>query len=345
MKPIVLQGHSRPIKDVKFSKAGDLLFTGSIDRLLSIWTTETGERIGTFTQSAAVSNFCVTKDSRFIVSGDTTGTIYLWDVYAGKKIREFEGDPTMSIKSIDLSNSDEKVSFVFSGRSKTSKSYVETYKMIDLLTLSDPESLKKSVENVIESSTSKFTSAKFSEINKKFFISKEDGSMDLFDINDKKTVMTKKFHEDTIIDFDLSPIHDVFITASRDGKSHVISSDNFEIINTFLPEKPTRNLNACKISPNFLLKDESNNNKIKFNFMIAGGQESKDVTTTHTNAGGFEVMFYNIMYREEIGSVSGHFGPVNTLAFSGDGKCFASGGEDATIRLYRLTDDFFSLNK
>jgi translation initiation factor 3 subunit I len=342
MKPIVLQGHSRPIRDIKFNKLGDLLFTGSADRLLALWGTQTGDRIGTFTQNAAVSNFCVTKDSRILISGDTTGTIYLWDVYSGKKIREFEGDPSLSIRNIDLSYGDEKVSFVISGRSKTSKSYVETYKLFDLLTVSDTESLKKCMESVIQSTESKFTLSKFSDVNKRMYMTREDGCLDIYDCNEKKVILSKKFHDDVILDFDISPRQEVIITASRDGKSNIIDCENFEVINTFLPTKPTRNLNACKISPFFFLKDEDLNNNKKFHVIIAGGQESKDVTTTHTSAGGFEVMFYNIMYKDEIGSVSGHFGPINSLAFSGDGKCFASGGEDSTIRLYNLTEELIN---
>ena len=209
--------------------------------------------------------------------------------------------------------------------------------MVDLLSLSNTESLKKSVDLIIESSNYKFTSAKFSDFNKKLYVSKEDGSIDLFEINDNKPLMSTKLHNDSILDFDFSPKHDLIISASKDGKSKLIKSDNFEIINTFFPENPTRSLNACKISPMFSQEGNISN----FDIMIAGGQDSKDVTTTHLNAGGFEVLFYNMLKKEEVGILSGHFGPVNALGFSGDGKFLASGGEDATIRLYRISDEFF----
>jgi len=294
----------------------------------------------TFTHNAAISNFCVTKDSRFLISGDSTGTIYLWDVFAGKKIKEFEGDPTLSVRNIDINANDEMVSFVFSGRQKKSKSYVETYKIYDLFTTSDTEGLKKVIDSKVESSETKFVSAKFSDLNKKMFVSKEDGSMEIYNVNEDKPFLTKKIHDDTILDFDLSVGQEALITASKDGKSNIVNVENLEIINSFAPEKPTRNLNACKFSPLFSLKDDKN----KFHSIIAGGQESKDVTTTHKNAGGFEVLFYNTLCREPVGSVDGHFGPVNSLGFSGNGKCFASGGEDSTVRIYHLTDDFISNN-
>jgi len=232
------------------------------------------------------------------------------------------------------------VLFVVSGRAKESKSYIETYNLKDLLTMSDTKNLSKALEHKIESTKIKFNMAKFTDVNKKLFISKEDGTMDLFDIREQKTILSKKVHTDTILDFDLSPQHEVLLTSSRDGRAHVLNTENFDIINTFYPDKPSRNLNSCKISPLFSLSDE---NEAKYHAILAGGQESKDVTTTHASEGGFEVLFYNMMYGEEIGCVLGHFGPVNALAFSGNGKAFASGGEDATIRLHHLSDDYFSM--
>jgi len=207
-----------------------------------------------------------------------------------------------------------------------------------MLNISDTETLKKATDFKIESSDNKFVAAKFSDMNKRLFTSKEDGSVEIYNYFDDKALISKKIHNDAILDFDLSSRHDVMITASKDGKSHVVNTDNLEIINTFFPDKPTRNLNACKISPLFSLKDSGGGNP-KCQVIIGGGQESKDVTTTHTSAGGFEVLLYNITNTEPVGCVSGHFGPINALGFSGNGRCFASGGEDSMIKLHYISDD------
>jgi len=273
-----------------------------------------------------------------MISGDSTGTIYLWDVYAGKKIKEFEGDPTLSIRNIDINSLDDRVSFVISGRTKKSKSSIEMYRLSDLLNGYDTESLRKTADSKIESSEIKFVASKFSDINKKIFTTKEDGSVEIYNYYDNNVLFSKKIHNDAILDFDLSSRHEVMITASKDGKSHIVNTENLEILNTFYPEKPTRNLNACKLSPLFSLK-ESGGGKTRFNAIIGGGQESKDVTTTHTSAGGFEVLFYDIGSSDPVGCVANHFGPVNALSFSANGKCFASGGEDSTIRLHYFSDD------
>jgi translation initiation factor 3 subunit I len=43
----------------------------------------------------------------------------------------------------------------------------------------------------------------------------------------------------------------------------------------------------------------------------------------------------------ELGQLAGHFGPVNTLSYSPDGKTFVSGGEDGYVRIHHLDDSYF----
>jgi translation initiation factor 3 subunit I len=87
MKPIILQGHTRPIRDIKFNKDGDFLFTGSNDRNVTLWAAETGERIGNYYHSAAVNNMAITLDSKILITGDNTGGCYFWDVNTGKVLK------------------------------------------------------------------------------------------------------------------------------------------------------------------------------------------------------------------------------------------------------------------
>jgi translation initiation factor 3 subunit I len=47
------------------------------------------------------------------------------------------------------------------------------------------------------------------------------------------------------------------------------------------------------------------------------------------------------VFGEMLGSVKGHFGPINTLAFSPDGQGYVSGGEEGYIRAHRFDPSYF----
>jgi len=347
MKPIILQGHSRPIKDIKFNKDGDLIFTASNDRSVTLWAAETGERIGTFDHLAAINNITLTQDSKILISGDNTGISYFWEVNTGKLLKKIETEPKYNVRSTDLSYGDKMLSVSFGGRVKDSESFIYVYSLDDILradTDKDCTILQGKLQPLkqIKSNSSKFVNCRWINTNRNIVATKEDGTINLIDFDSREIVKTAKIHSETIMDMDISRKEEVIITASKDGKAQIINPDTFEIMHTLHPNDPTRNLNSCKISPLFSIGDD---NEEKFHALLAGGQESRDVTTTHAKKGGFELLFYNIMYGEELGAVQGHFGPVNTVAFSPDGKLIASGAEDAMIRVHRLDDEYFSLDK
>jgi len=45
------------------------------------------------------------------------------------------------------------------------------------------------------------------------------------------------------------------------------------------------------------------------------------------------------IFMEEIGSVRGHFGPVNAIAIHPDGRSFATGGEDGYVRINPMQEE------
>ena len=48
MRPILLQGHTRSLTQIKYNREGDLLFSVSKDKVVNVWYSHNGERLGTY---------------------------------------------------------------------------------------------------------------------------------------------------------------------------------------------------------------------------------------------------------------------------------------------------------
>jgi translation initiation factor 3 subunit I len=137
-------------------------------------------------------------------------------------------------------------------------------------------------------------------------------------------------HKGDITDCQWSPDCQMFITSSKDCTAKLWDFHNFKLMKTFTTENP---INSAAISSAFP------------HVILGGGQEASQVTTTSERAGKFEAKLYNMVYDEEIGRVKGHFGPINTVAFSPDGKQYVSGGEDGFVRLHDFDDEYFEKSR
>ncbi|XP_018648740.1 putative eukaryotictranslation initiation factor 3 subunit [Schistosoma mansoni] len=135
----------------------------------------------------------------------------------------------------------------------------------------------------------------------------------------------------------------IFITTDDTGKkncevialdkrdsSHLFSAYDLDCIRTYTTERP---INSAAISPN------------RDHVLLGGGQEAHEVTTTAVGQGKFDVRFYHLIYEEEFGRVKGHFGPVNSVAFSPDGSGFATGGEEGYVRLHTFDSEYNDLDQ
>lgn len=75
--------------------------------------------------------------------------------------------------------------------------------------------------------------------------------------------------------------------------------------------------------------------------LLGGGQEARDVTTTSVDRSQFSATLFDLVHQEETGRIPGHFGPINSIAYSPDGRGFVSGGEDGYVRLHRFDQSYF----
>jgi translation initiation factor 3 subunit I len=336
MKPLVLKGHSMPIKELQFNKDNDLLFSASKDRFITLWSSEYGERIGTYSHSAAVYAMDIDDNSKYLVSSDSTGCVYIWEASNGEIINKLTIDKVPLISSVNFNYNNDLLSVSFGGRVQNSESYIYIYKFSDLLTKQkNTEPLKK----ILIPDKDKITKTKWFDLGKSLISTSEKGVLYKYDYETERLLLNSKIHDNLIMDMDTSPKEELILTASKDGKAKVINPDTFEIMSELFPQNPVRNINACRFNPLISSEDES---KIKYHAFIAGGQESRDVTTTTSKKGGFETLIYDCMFGVELGAILGHFGPVNALAISSDGELLASGSEESSIRVHRINNEEYN---
>lgn len=455
MKPTILQGHTRPIKSINISSDASKVYSASNDRTIISWNTEKKEKDKVFMHAAAINCFIISSCGKYLISGDNTATVYIWDIEKCVILTSIEGDPVECVKSIFLNNNENLLLITFAGRAKQAPSRLKSYdfkklvfpdvqvnsssngtedvnsnynynnyyentnntnnnnkiyNLIDSPVTNDysntkndglksddysnqsiynnsnnksfkkkkkekdvkepvHQTVKLNMNNIptifeVKANKSKYVKAVYVENDKYILAAKEDGSVELISSTTGETLLSKQVHTDAILDMDFSEKLRFVLTASMDSYCTCLSLDTFEILYKFRPENPTRNINTCrlvlinnpfkekkkvdvddlfndKVDESQLLQDKylklRNNDKLPL-ALFSGGQDSKLVTTTHKNEGGFEIFVCELLTGIELLSFESHFGPVNSIGCLLESPIVASGSEDATVRVYNVED-------
>ena len=424
MKPTILQGHTRPIKSIKLSLDGMHIFSASLDRTINCWDIQKKVCVKSFTHYAAINCFYLSKCGKILISGDNTGTIYIWDIEKVQIMITLEGNPVEIINSVFLNSTNEVLLVTFSGRGKNSPSFLKCYAFKFLMNIhsknekeindkikleseentgnndkidsqsiydlnspfnNDKKNKKKDVkiDKTIEtklklheikelckfdSLNSKFVHAVYVENDKYILSIKENGFIELLNSVTGKVLVDKQVHEDIILDMDVNETMRYILTASRDGFCNLISLDTFDYIHKFNPTNPTRNINCCRLmeidnpfynhqkvdldqlfidekiktDDNDKFKNLRSNVKLRL-ALFSGGQDSKLVTNTHKEEGGFEILAYELETGVRLLNIESHFGPVTALGCLPYNQTLISGSEDSSVRTYEIYDYIKSL--
>jgi translation initiation factor 3 subunit I len=320
MKPIMITGHTRPLTQIKYNREGDLLFTAAKDKVPSVWYSHDGQRLGTFDgHNGAVLCCAVDSTSRFFFSGSADNTVRVWDVQTGKTLSTLS-TPT-GVRTLQLSYDETKLMYA----TDNTMGQQCTLNIIDIKQLlQEGESAAPSWS---VTTTDKVTCGLYGLCDESIIVGTDTGELRQFDVATKEMMRKLQAHKKYINDLQYNKDMSMFITASKDQSARLFDTLSFEEMRAF---ETTRPINSAAISP---LKDH---------VVIGGGQEARDVTTTHNKQGKFDAQFFHMIFGELMGSVKGHFGPINTLAFHPRGIGYASGGEDGYIRVHEFDESYFS---
>ncbi|KAL5724794.1 Eukaryotic translation initiation factor 3 subunit I [Ranunculus cassubicifolius] len=324
MKPILMNGHERPLTFLKYNKDGDLLVSCAKNNNPTIWYSDNGERLGTFNGHKGAVWCCdVSRDSTQLITASADSTVKLWDIKTGTQLYTYEF--TAPARAVEFSIGD-KLAVI------TTDPFIQYPSTVHVKRISKDNPTGESVLE-FTGPQGRINRAVWGPSNKTIITAGEDGMVRIWDSETGKLLKesdTETGHTKGITDLTKSDDLSYFLTGSTDKSAKLWDARTLTVIKTYRDDRP---LNAVAISP------------ILDHVIVGGGQERSIVTQTDHKAGKFETKFFDKILKEVIGTVKGHFGPVNALAFNPDGRSFVSGGEDGYIRLHHFDDCYFKKNK
>ncbi|KAJ2081680.1 translation initiation factor eIF3 subunit [Coemansia sp. RSA 988] len=319
MRPILLQGHTRSLTQIKYNSDGDLLMTVGKDTVANMWYAHNGERVGTYEgHQGALWTIDCNKPSTLVITGAADNTARLWHAETGRQLHVWEF-PT-AVKRVEFSHDDRYVLMVTEER-MGHKSGIYVFPIDN----STPEQTNEPTV-VLRPSPSKATMAAWSYLDKYIVAGHDDGSLTLYDWKYEEIVRHAEAHDGTITDLQMWKDGTYFITSSKDKTARLFETNTLNPLKMY---KADTGVNTATMTPTQDL------------VILGGGQAASEVTTTSSRQGKFESRFYHKVFEDEVGRLKGHFGPINTLAVQPDGRGFASGGEDGYVRVHHFDPDYF----
>lgn len=230
-KQFALNGHSRPVKMVKYNIDGDMFFTCSDDKLIIAWGNESAEKLGTYEGQGACKSLAVSRHTEYVVGG-----------YAVEGVTIFKADTAEEIYSFKPSESGDKVNYIEFNygdsellvltNTADNKSHIQLYDFEKLLNKE-----KKLIK--IFNFNEVITQASYGYLNKKLYLSTMKGEMKIVDYKTEKTELTSNIHDSKqIFSFTFSKDFSMLASCGKDFKCKLMHPDTLELVKVYDKQAP-----------------------------------------------------------------------------------------------------------
>ncbi len=257
--------------------------------------------------------------STLLLTGSADTTARLWDVQSGRQLFVFPH--RAPVRSVGFAEGDQQILTV-GDKSLGQDPMIFVWNLAADLERQEVEPAR--YIGRVNGHAGKINQALWGPSNTHIFSASDDSTVRVWDVESEEEVAQITDHTKGVNSIEFSADKSMFITASLDQTARLYDTATLTLLKTFETDRP---LNSAAVSPQY------------HHVLLGGGQDAASVTTTGARSGKFEAMFYSCAYNELYGTVKGHFGPINSLAFSPDCKSFATGGEDGYIRLHHFDSD------
>ncbi len=327
-----------------FSRDGKTIFTGGRDGLIRLWDPDTGQSLGTFKgHNGAVKSLVFNPAGNQLVSASSDYTVRVWPFDIVLQARDVTGH-LGSIWS---------AAFSPDGSRLVSASADKTVKIWDL---------SGKVVHSLEGHNAGVTVALFSPDGRSVLSAGGDKLLRLWDADSGKSIRVFKGHDGTITAIDFSPDGSRIVSGGVDGKIKVWSTrDGKDLMTIDTPAV----IAAVAFSPDgkqiasghvdqFIRLWDSATGKEQNNWsahgiavsalayspngqwLASGGADHLVRVWPLTTAGNPPVRPTNGAAPGSPTTLSGHSGPVSSVAFRKDNQHIASAGSDLIVKLWKL---------
>lgn len=350
MKPFVLRGHTRPITQVVYNREGDLIFTSGTDRVVNVWFSENGERLGSLGNDygeghervkdqhrSVIWSVDINRDTTQAITGSGDISCKIWDVEYGR-VNTTYNDESMgqgvgfgsSVRSVQWSMDgnlfaaiqDRQMThfakvFILDKRCDPAQSVVKSW-CISSEMLMDTKLRWGFMDETILTANDKGVLQKWDWKNIEYTNAKNNANVQV-----GRSLCNENAHKKQIKDLVLTHDRTMCMTSSKDKKTKIwdcMSDNEFELICEV--EHPSNANSACF-------------NPVKNHIAVGGGEDAKSVAGSAAH-GHFETYLYNTVSRETIGTFKGHFSPITSLAWHPNGHQICTAGEEGNARINNL---------
>jgi len=300
------------------------------------------ERVGTYApqgdKPGAIYAVDVTMDSCYVVTAGADGKLVFY-TFEGEQVKSLNHGGILKYVEYNQKPGEQNRVVTCNDKFKsTTEGSIGNRIMVWQADFEQAQPLKRllTIENELPM---KATKVKWGAFDKTLVSIFEEGTVIIWDSSSGDQVDLIQAHNSPVTSLNFSDDRMLMVTSSKDQFAKLWAMDNYECVKTYKTDRP---LNDVAISP---LYNKEKQEDRKPHLLMGGGQDAKDVTTTAGSSGKFEACLWHMIYEEEIGTVKGHFGPMNSIAWFRDGRGFVTGGEDGYVRVHFFDSDYFTSEK
>mmetsp|Transcript_63861 Transcript_63861/g.113595 ORF Transcript_63861/g.113595 Transcript_63861/m.113595 type:complete len:499 (-) Transcript_63861:238-1734(-) len=341
-KENTLHGHERPVTFITWNRENNLLFTCSKDKSICVWNFPEGEMLGSYKgHNGAVWACSPTFDSRWLVTCGADRLVIVWEARTSRELARVELPGV--VRGVEWAGAAPGVTASdFSERFVTCHNRFGAHPPALTVWRFDGSAIEELL--VIKTLPSAANQVRWGRGDYFVCSAHDSGELIFWRADTGAEVKRLKAHDAGISKFDFSNDRELVATVSHDMSVRVWDVGKGAEWKMLYSKKSDRPLNAVALGPVSRAAAAGAVSQRPTSVMViaAGGQDARDVAKTSSATDQFCTMLFRLGQEELPGELKadgvtkGHFGPVHTLAFAGDGSAIASGSEDGCVRLHLI---------